>query len=147
MIYNDNGRLHRQRAGHVHAQDSDLGINYGKYATACKFGAPAAAGVCPGLDPVTGKNTNKGTAFAVPPGSPGANNNSLRTTSIRSPIRANRASALYQINDDWNALVTQTYQDMSSQGVFYQMPNSSDGVPLQPLQVTTFKSLVRQGSL
>ncbi len=49
-----------------------------------------------------------------------------------------RASLLYQINDDWNVLLTQTYQNMDSQGVFYQMPNSSDGVPLQPLQVTLF---------
>jgi len=37
-----------------------------------------------------------------------------------------------------NALITQTYQDINSQGVFYQMPNSSDGVPLAPLQVTVF---------
>ncbi len=34
--------------------------------------------------------------------------------------------------------ITQTYQDMNSQGVFYQMPKSSDGAPLQPLEVTVF---------
>jgi len=49
-----------------------------------------------------------------------------------------RVSGLYKINDDWDVLLTQSYQNMNAQGVFYQMPNSSDGVPLQPLQVTVF---------
>ncbi len=35
-------------------------------------------------------------------------------------------------------LITQSYQDMDSQGVFYQQPNASDGAPLQPLEVTLF---------
>jgi iron complex outermembrane receptor protein len=35
-------------------------------------------------------------------------------------------------------LVTQSYQNMDSKGVFYQQPNGSDGKALQPLQVTLF---------
>ena len=35
-----------------------------------------------------------------------------------------RVSALYH-NDDWNALLVQSYQDMDAQGVFYETPNSS----------------------
>jgi hypothetical protein len=75
----------------------------------------------------------------VPPNSAVANNNSLVQNNFN-PVtyQGIRASALYQINDDWSALITQTYQEMNAQGVFYQMPNSSDGVPLQPLQVTVF---------
>ena len=34
---------------------------------------------------------------------------------------------LYKINDDWDFLLTQSYQNMNSQGVFYQQPNASDG--------------------
>jgi len=49
-----------------------------------------------------------------------------------------RVSALWQINDDWNALITQSYQNMDAEGVFYQMPTSSDGVPLPPQSVTLF---------
>jgi outer membrane receptor protein involved in Fe transport len=49
-----------------------------------------------------------------------------------------RAEALYKFNDDWNALITQSYQDMNSQGVFYQQPNASDGAALNPLEVTLF---------
>jgi iron complex outermembrane recepter protein len=36
-----------------------------------------------------------------------------------------RLSTLYKINDEWNALLAQSYQDMNAQGVFYQMPYSS----------------------
>jgi len=49
-----------------------------------------------------------------------------------------RLSALWKINDDWNALVAQSYQNMNAQGVFYQEPYSTDGVPLPPLSVTSF---------
>jgi outer membrane receptor protein involved in Fe transport len=133
VIYNDSrGGYIDNVPGTFTRKNSDLGIYYANYATACKIGAPNAAGLCTGAG-------NKATAFGVPPGSPVANNNSLVQNSFN-PVtyQGIRASALYKINDDWNALVTQTYQDMNSQGVFYQMPNSADGVPLQPLQVTLF---------
>ena len=29
---------------------------------------------------------------------------------------------LWKINDDWDVLLTQSYQNMDAQGVFYQMP-------------------------
>jgi iron complex outermembrane recepter protein len=141
VIYNDTrGGYIDNVPGTFTRKNTDLGIHYGGYATACAIGTPTAAGLCaPVLDPVTGKNTNKGTAYGVPPGSPVANNNNLVQNDFN-PVtyQGIRASVLYKINDDWNALITQTYQDINSQGVFYQMPNSSDGVPLQPLQVTVF---------
>src|SRR6202034_3208373 len=49
-----------------------------------------------------------------------------------------RASALWKINEDWNVLLAQSFQNMNAQGVFYQEPFSTDGVPLPPLSVTTF---------
>jgi len=61
-----------------------------------------------------------------------------------------RVQLLYKINDNWDALLSQSYQNMDAQGVFYQMPNSSEGVtfnnvgspiggrPLPPLSVTLF---------
>ncbi len=51
-----------------------------------------------------------------------------------------RVSALWNINDDWNALVTQSYQNIDAEGVFYQMPTSSDGEPLPPQSVTLFNN-------
>jgi len=141
VIYND------QRGGYIDnvpgtftRKDSDLGIYYANYATACKIGAPSPAGLCAKvIDPVTGKNINKGTAFAVPPNSMVANNNLIAQNNIN-PVtyQGIRASALFQINEDWDALISQTYQDMNAQGVFYQMPNAADGAPLGPYQVTVF---------
>jgi iron complex outermembrane receptor protein len=141
VIYNDSrGGYIDNVPGTFTRKNSDLGIYYANYATACKIGAPSAVGLCAKvIDPVTGKNTNKGTAFAVPPGSPTANNNSLVQNDFN-PVtyQGIRAEILYKITDDWNALVTQSYQNINSQGVFYQMPKSADGAPLQPLQVTVF---------
>ena len=57
---------------------------------------------------------------------------------------------LYKINDDWDALLTQSYQNIDSQGVFYEMPFGTEGAsltsnavpiggqPLPPLSVTLF---------
>jgi iron complex outermembrane receptor protein len=38
-----------------------------------------------------------------------------------------RLSALAQINDHWNVLLSETYQNMNAQGVFYEMPYASNG--------------------
>jgi iron complex outermembrane recepter protein len=51
-----------------------------------------------------------------------------------------RVSALWNINDNWSALLTQSYQDIDAQGVFYSMPKSSDGDPLPPQSVTLFNN-------
>ncbi len=109
----------------------DLGIHYANYATACDVGVPVG-GACtaPGASP---------TAFGVPPGSPAINNNALASRAIN-PVtyQGVRASALWKINGEWAALITQSYQDMDAQGVFYQMPLSSDGAPLPKQSVNLF---------
>src|SRR5450631_3303403 len=68
VIYNDRrGGYIDNVPGTFTREASDLGIYYGKYASACSIGTPVA-GVCtPVL--VGGKNTNK-TTYGVPPGSP-----------------------------------------------------------------------------
>jgi outer membrane receptor protein involved in Fe transport len=49
-----------------------------------------------------------------------------------------RLSALYEINNDWDVLVTQSFQNMDAEGVSFEEPVSANFQPLQPLQVTTF---------
>jgi iron complex outermembrane recepter protein len=77
----------------------------------------------------------------VPPGAPVINNDSIAARAIN-PVtyQGARVSALWNINDDWSALIAQSYQDMDAQGVFYQMPKSSDGDPLPPQSVTLFNN-------
>jgi iron complex outermembrane receptor protein len=98
-------------------QPTDLGIHYANYPAGC-----GATGNC-----------------QVPPGSPVINNFALARNAIN-PVTYEglRVSALWNINDSWNALITQSYQDMDAEGVFYQMPFSSEGVPLPQQSVTLF---------
>jgi outer membrane receptor protein involved in Fe transport len=95
-------------------------------------GLPAdAGGACPDGKPNAG--------YCVPPGSPVINNNNIAARAINAvTYQGFRVEALYKINDDWDVLLSQSYQDMDSHGVFYQQPNASDGAPLQRLQVTLF---------
>ncbi len=103
--------------------NTDVGIHYAQF--------PAVNGQCPDGLPNSGS--------CVPPGSPSINNAFVTGRAIN-PVtyQGFRVEALYKFNDNWNALITQSYQNMDSRGVFYQQPNGSDGEPLQPLQVTLF---------
>lgn len=60
-----------------------------------------------------------------------ANNNSIVGNDIN-PVtyQGIRAGALWKINDDWNALLSQAYQSMDAQGVFYETPKSSGSSPV-----------------
>ena len=87
----------------------------------------------------------------VPTNSLSINNNSSVGNAIN-PVTYTgiRVGALYKINDDWNALLTQSYQNIDSQGVFYEMPRGTIGTtldakgspvggqPLPPLSVNLF---------
>src|SRR6202051_719408 len=126
VIYNE------QRGGYIDnvaatftRKKTDLGIQYANL--------PAVNGQCPDGLPNNG--------FCVPPGSPTLNNNNIAARAIN-PVtyQGIRAEVLYKVNDDWDVLITQSYQDMDSKGVFYQMPNASDGAPLNPLEVTLFNN-------
>jgi len=113
---------------------TDLGIRYANYATACSIGAP---------NPVTGRCAagSTPTAFGPPPNSQAINNNNVVGDDINSvTYQGLRVQALYQINDDWDVLIAQTWQDLATHGVFYQMPNGSDGEKLGPLEVTLFNN-------
>jgi outer membrane receptor protein involved in Fe transport len=88
----------------------------------------------------------------APSNNPTYNNYNIASNNIN-PLtyQGLRLSALWRITDGWDALLTQSYQDMNAQGVFYEMPNGSEGTqigpnavpfggqPLGPLQVTLFQ--------
>jgi outer membrane receptor protein involved in Fe transport len=124
VIYDDNrGGYINNVPGTFNRKDTDLGIHYAGY--------PAVGGACPDGQPNNG--------YCVPPGSPSINNSNLVGNAIN-PVTYEglRLSALWNIHDDWHALLAQSYQSMNAQGVFYEMPRSSDGVPLPPQSVTLF---------
>lgn len=119
VIYND------QRGGYIDnvpatftRSNTDVGIHYAHYPANCGAGGPACQ---------------------VPPDAPSINNYQIAGNNIN-PVtyKGIRAELLYKFNEDWDALITQSYQNMDSQGVFYQQPTASDGGKLDPLQVTLF---------
>jgi outer membrane receptor protein involved in Fe transport len=105
VIYND------RRGGYINnvpgtfvRQSSDLGIHYAGY-TNNVVGPPSALN--------------------------SANNNSLVGNAIN-PVTYTgiRAGALWKLNEEWNALLVQSYQNMDAQGVFYVTPQSSGRSPV-----------------
>ena len=75
----------------------------------------------------------------VPAGSESINNNSLVANHIN-PVtyKGVRGSALYKIDEDWTALITQSYQDMEADGVFAVMSTGENGEKLPDLSVQQF---------
>ena len=104
-------------------QNTDLGIHYANY--------PAVNGQCPNGLPNSG--------YCVPPGSPVVNNSALVQNDVN-PVtyQGGRVEALYQFSDDWSLLLSQMYQSLDAEGVFYQFPNAPDGAALKPLDVVLF---------
>ena len=49
-----------------------------------------------------------------------------------------RVGALYQFNEDWNALLAQSYQDMKADGIFAEMAANSLGEPQPDLSVQLY---------
>jgi iron complex outermembrane recepter protein len=123
VIYTDRrGGYINNVPGTLTRKATDGGIGFANYPTGCGANSTPAGPPC-----------------QVPPNSPVLNNYQMTGNAIN-PVtyQGLRVSALWQINDDWNALITQSYQNMDAQGVFYQMPLSSDGVALPPQSVTLF---------
>jgi outer membrane receptor protein involved in Fe transport len=98
------------------------------------IGVKPTAGVCP-----DGGKPNPNTGFCLPANTPQANNFALATHD-QNPvtIQGARAEVLWQVNPDWDLLISQSLQNLDAQGLSTQYPVGSDFQPLQPLQVTTF---------
>ena len=101
VIYNDH------RGGYIDnvpatftRKDTDVGIHYG---------IRIRCGGCPHSLPTP--------AFCVPPGSPVINNIRSQGNNIN-PVTYQGVAPelLYKFNEDWDALITQSYQNMDSTG-------------------------------
>ena len=75
----------------------------------------------------------------LPNGGPTASNAFLVETNTN-PVdyQGFRLSALWKINDSWDALLQQSYQNMEADGYFYAYPNDVNGKPLDQYQITAF---------
>jgi outer membrane receptor protein involved in Fe transport len=96
---------------------------------------PNAAGICPNGLPAGGAKN-----LCTLPGAPQGNNLQLNGPA-ENPVTYSgaRVSALWQINDDWDALIQQSFSHLDAQGLDSQYPIGSDFQPLQPWQNTMFE--------
>ena len=70
----------------------------------------------------------------VPTNSISINNNNQLGNAINSVTYTGaRVSVLFKANDDWDALLQQSYQNMNAQGVFYEEPYGTQGMVLNSL--------------
>ena len=75
----------------------------------------------------------------VPADSVVINNNDIAKKDFNgAKYRGFRLSGLYQINDDWNVLVAQSYQDLDVDGVFSEMETNSLGEKQPELTVQLY---------
>jgi iron complex outermembrane recepter protein len=100
--------------------------------------APGPGGCPNGLPPGT---TGRAAGFCTP----GADNNQIANNqnlvnSAWNPVEYNgfRLSGLYEINNDWELLLTQSYQNMNAQGMSSTYPVGSNFQPLGTNQITAF---------
>jgi outer membrane receptor protein involved in Fe transport len=98
------------------------------------IGVKPTAGKCP-----DGGAPNPNTGFCLPLNTAQANNFAMAGHD-QNPvtIEGARAELLWQINPDWDLLLSQSVQNLDAQGLSTQYPVGSDFQKLQPLQVTTF---------
>ncbi len=97
------------------------------------FGITPTAGACPNGQP-PGQ-----TGFCTLPGALQANNFAI-SAKDQNPVtrQGARASALFEINDDWNVLISESLSHVDAEGLATEYPVGTDFQPLQPLQVTAF---------
>ena len=127
VIYNDHrGGYIDNVPGTYTRNNNDIGnIAYSNF-------KPGANSLCP-----NGLPSNTG--YCTPPNGQSANNNSVaRKNWNPTDYNGARASALWKINDDWDLLIAQSYQNMDSEGQATTYPISPDGQPMKALQITSF---------
>lgn len=82
-----------------------------------------------------------GTATSANQSNGGVYNNAATAKKDYNPTdyTGGRLSAKWQMNDDWDLLISEMYQKLDTQGTSTQEPYSPDGVKLGDLQTVTFE--------
>jgi outer membrane receptor protein involved in Fe transport len=95
---------------------------------------PNGAGVCP-----NGLPAGHATGLCTIPGLPTANNAAIAKKDFNpTDYTGGRAEELYQIDNDWSVLLTQSVENLESDGLSVEYPTGSDFQTLKDLQVTSF---------
>jgi outer membrane receptor protein involved in Fe transport len=98
------------------------------------FGIKPTGGLCP-----NGKPAGQ-TGFCTLPASGPAANNFAIAGKDQNPVThdGGRISVAYEINPDWNVLISESLTNLDAEGLSVEYPTGSDFQTLKPLQVTSF---------
>jgi len=77
-------------------------------------------------------------ANIVQPSVTASNSNLVASNTNSQSYTGMRLSALWKMNDDWNLLVQQNYQNMQANGYWQEYPNGVNGAPLGTDQIQAF---------
>jgi iron complex outermembrane recepter protein len=127
VIYDDHqGGYIDNVPGTLTRSNSDLGNYY--------FNITPTNGVCP-----NGKAA--GSAGLCTLASSAQLNNYAIARNAQNPVTHSgaRVSVLYDIDNDWNVLISESLQTLDAEGLSSEEPVGSDFQPLAPLQVTSFE--------
>jgi iron complex outermembrane recepter protein len=95
---------------------------------------PNAAGTCPNGLPAGGPKS-----LCTIPGLPQGNNFQLAgSNSNPTTYQGARFELLWQANDDWNVLITESFQNLDAEGISEEYPTGSDFQHLAPMEITAF---------
>jgi iron complex outermembrane recepter protein len=141
VVYNDSrGGYIDNVAGTFARNPTDVGIAY--FFCPQTGGTPPTVGYAPylnGAGKCIGGNGRTILAPGVVPKSQTINNDNTVGRAINPAVyKGFRLSGLYNITDDWNVLLSQSYQDIHTDGVFSEMPFSPSGQALPDLSVVQF---------
>jgi iron complex outermembrane receptor protein len=96
---------------------------------------PNAAGICPNGQP----QQPTGGGFCTVPGAPQINNGTTAGKNFNpDTYTGGRIEAQWDIDENWNVLITESIQNLDAQGLSQEYPIGSEFQPLKPLQITSF---------
>jgi outer membrane receptor protein involved in Fe transport len=103
------------------------------------MGIHPTGGFCPDGVSDTQAFHQGGQIWCTLPNAPIANNAAMQKNN-QNPVthQGARLSALYDINDDWNVLIAESFQKLDAEGLSVEYPIGSNFQTLKPLEVTAF---------
>ena len=124
-----------QRGGYITNVASTFSRSNNDYGNAYYKLTPTG-GVCP-----NGKAAGVAGYCALPSAQAPAGNNYNLAKTASNPVtyQGARLAARYEINNDWEILVTEALQNMNAEGISASYPVGSDGQTLKPWQITAFE--------
>jgi outer membrane receptor protein involved in Fe transport len=99
------------------------------------FGIKPTGGLCP-----NGQAAGNTGFCTIPNATAQRVNNAAIAQPDQNPVThtGGRIEALYQVNNDWDVLISESLSDLDAEGLSVEYPTGSDFQTLKPLQVTAF---------